>query len=222
MMKRHIIFDAGGVLFYINEFRNDIIRRVMSSQGYQDEIIEYGITQLKNHDSEYFKKYEIVTWTDEKKWLISRANYLCSTMNTDNDELKDKIFMLTLDTFQYHLYDETIDVLEKLIVEHRLYVLSNSTASLDWAFDLLGIRKYFKDVIISSYTGLVKPDEKIYKFALKQIGQEAEHCIFIDDRMENVLASRNCGIESFHLIRDNGMTLNDFVIYLEKKSGIGI
>ena len=210
----NVIFDAGGVLFYIAEFRNDIFRRVLSSIGYSNELIEEGLKGVKQFDEDYFSSNQLVSWDDEKKWLQARANCIAKIIDGGNEVLADKLFMLAFDSFQYKLYDETRATLDKMKTDHKLYVLSNATASLDWAFDYLDLRRYFESIVISSYVEVNKPDKRIYEYALEVIGDNVENCVFVDDRIENVEAGLNCGIKSFHLDRKSGMSLRDFEYYV--------
>lgn len=211
-----IIFDAGGVIFYINEFRNQIIKRVLFSIGYKEKVIEKALLSGKKFDSNYFDEYgDICTWQDEKKWLEAKYSFIANVVDNGNTELADRLMILAFDTFQYKLFEDTVPTLEKLKSKYNLSVLSNATASLDWAFDYLDIRKYFDKVIISSYEKCIKPNEELYIIALNKLSKSPEQCIFIDDKIENVEAARDLGIKSFHLVRKNGRTLKDFEDYLE-------
>ena len=214
-----IIFDAGGVLFYINEFRNQIIKRVLSSIGYEEKVIDNALLSSKKFDSNYFDNNKnICTWQDEKKWLNAKYSYIANIVDNDNTELADQLKILAFDTFQYKLFEDTISTLEKLKSNYNLSVLSNATASLDWAFDYLDIRKYFDKVIISSYEKCNKPNKDLYIIALNKLSKTPDQCIFIDDRIENIEAARDLGIKSFHLVRKNGSTLKDFEHYLDNIS----
>jgi|GEM_PF-1821046 len=211
-----IIFDAGGVLFYINEFRNQIIKRVLSSKGYEEKIIQKALLSAKQFDLNYFDNNgDIYTWQDEKKWLNDKYSHIANVVDKTNTELADQLMILAFDTFQYKLFEDTINTLEKLKSKYNLSVLSNATASLDWAFDYLDIRKYFDKVIISSYEKCNKPNKNLYIIALNKLNKRPEQCVFIDDRIENIEAARELDIESFHLVRDKGNTLKDFEDYLE-------
>lgn len=210
-----IIFDAGGVLFFINEFRNSIMERVLYSMGYVEATVVRAIESGKTFDKHYFTVHnDICTWDDEKKWLEARSSVIANTVDDGNLELADRLKYLAFDTFQYHLYDETIAVLDRLKENYNLSVLSNATASLDWAFDNLDIRRYFDHVIISSYEKCAKPNKKLYKIALDTIGKQAANCVFIDDKVENVIAANNLGIIGYHLVRADGKTLIDFEDYI--------
>ncbi|WP_461204852.1 HAD family hydrolase [Clostridium sp. DL1XJH146] len=210
-----IIFDAGCVLFYIKEFRSSITRRVLLSSGYSSEEADFALNKGEEFDKKYIDEGNVIIgWQDEKEWFKKRYDVIAETIDKSNFELAEKLYMLAFDTFQYKIYDETKEVLDRLKEKYSLSVLSNATTSLDWAFDLLDLRKYFKEVIISSYVQCAKPDKKIFNIALDKIGVQAGQCIFIDDRLENIKSAEELGFNVFHLERKKGMTLYDFEEYL--------
>ncbi|MBI9107584.1 MAG: HAD-IA family hydrolase [Spirochaetales bacterium] len=211
-----IIFDAGGVLIYIEETRDSILRRLLKSSGYEEMTTTNALSILPEFDREYFKHNdEIINWKDEKEWWKRRCDKIAEIIDPNSEELKDKLFCLALDSFQYKLYEETIEILEILKGKYELVILSNATATLDWCFDLLDIRKYFKAVIISSYEKCVKPDVEIYKITLKKICRKPEQCIFIDDRRSNVETAEKLGMKGFLLKREKGENLYTFIKALE-------
>jgi HAD superfamily hydrolase (TIGR01509 family) len=214
-----IIFDAGGILFYINEFRNSIMERVLFSLGYDELIVKKAIDSGKLFDKHYFSVHDdICTWDDEKKWLEARSSIIANVVDDGNLELADRLKYLAFDTFQYQLFDETVDVLRRLRCKYNLSVLSNATASLDWAFDNLDIRQYFDEVIISAYEKCVKPNEKLYQIALERLKKNSNQCVFIDDKVENVEAAIKLGIKGYHLDRGTGQTLLDFESFLNEQN----
>jgi epoxide hydrolase-like predicted phosphatase len=58
------------------------------------------------------------------------------------------------------------------------------------------ISSYFDSVIISSQTGLTKPDEKIYEYALNQVNAKPEESLFIDDLEHNLEPARKIGMKT--------------------------
>ncbi|WP_045609625.1 HAD family hydrolase, partial [Vibrio vulnificus] len=102
--------------------------------------------------------------------------------------------------------------------KYRLFVLSNATATLDWAFDSLGIRQYFEQVMISSYVGSEKPNREIYVHALSSFSLNPSSTMFIDDKVENVVAAQSCGIQAYHLQRSKGENLSSFAELLVASS----
>ena len=53
---------------------------------------------------------------------------------------------------------------------------------------------HFADIIVSGVEKLVKPDPAIYQLALRRFGLGAGDAIFIDDRIENVVAAEAEGM----------------------------
>ena len=215
-----IIFDAGGVLFYINEKRNDIAKRLLKSLGYTTENIDRAIKEGEVFDEMYFCKHKwIYSWKEEKEWLQGRYNAIANSIDASNQCLSDKLFILTMDTYQYVLYDETMGILENLKNNFNLGVLSNALPSLDWAFEYLGIRQYFDNIIISAYEGVEKPNREIYVTAVDKLGSSYEECIFIDDKIENVEAAISLGIHAIHLDREKD-TLKVLLELLESEFNV--
>lgn len=197
-----IIFDAGGVLLYIKRRRNEIAKGLLLSMGYEEEKIRQALRIGEAFDAEYFNKHPwIYNWKEERQWLTGHYNTIAEAIDKDNEHLGDKLFMLTFDTNEYYLYPETIEVLEVLKEKYSLGVISNALPSLDWAFDSLGIRKYFKSVVISAYEGVEKPNKDIYIKGVDRLGCKFEECIFIDDKLENVQAAMSLGMKGFYLDR---------------------
>lgn len=215
-----LIFDVGGVLMYIHEFRITVIKRVLLSQGYDAQQVEDVLAQLPEFDAAYFTQHDnIVDWADEKQWLQARCQFVAqqiiqasvlSRACDDVTTLTDQLFMLSFDSQQYHLFEDTLPTLQRLFPHFSLNVLSNATASLDWALDLAGIRPYFEQVVISAYEQCEKPDAVIYHNTVDGISVTPQACVFIDDRIENVEAARALGMQGYHLDRSQGMTLSAF------------
>lgn len=213
-----VVFDAGGVLLYINRRRKDIVRSLLSSMGYASESIDRALDAGNEFDIKYFEnKPYIHSWEDEKDWLTGRYSAIAKSIDRDNGSLLDKLFMLTFDTFQYFLYPEVRDVLEYLKKDYKLGVISNALPSLDWAFDALDIRKYFHSIIISAYEGAEKPCRDIYISGVRKLNCRFEECIFVDDRIENVEAAQNLGMRGFLLDR-NKDTLKVLIGLLDNKN----
>ena len=77
----------------------------------------------------------------------------------------------------------------------RVYAMSNiskedyavlSTKMADWSF--------FDRIFTSSSTGMRKPDPDFYHHVLRETKLKPEEAVFVDDRMENVLAANRIGI----------------------------
>lgn len=84
-----------------------------------------------------------------------------------------------------------------------LGVMTNGFTSVQNAkIDRLGIRSYFKSIVISEEAGFRKPDERIYQIGLKSLGSEAERTWFVGDHPVNdILAAQKAGMKGIWLER---------------------
>ena len=72
---------------------------------------------------------------------------------------------------------------------------------MDWAFDRFNLRRYFERVFISSPMGVAKPDPRIFRMALVEVGCAAERTMFVDDKPRNVEAANVLGMKAIGLYR---------------------
>ena len=85
---------------------------------------------------------------------------------------------------------------------YHIYMLSN-TNDAHWqdiqerCFGGEGnVEKYFDKVFLSQEMHLAKPNDEIFLEVLRQIGAEAEECLFIDDSTANVKAASALGFRT--------------------------
>jgi HAD superfamily hydrolase (TIGR01509 family) len=91
------------------------------------------------------------------------------------------------------------EVLDRLSAEYRLGLLSNDVAT--WAARIrarFGIDGAFREVLISSDAGVRKPDPAVFRRFLRQARAAAEHCVFVDDRAENLAPAAAFGMKTIH------------------------
>lgn len=89
----------------------------------------------------------------------------------------------------------TIDVLVDLRDGGtRLALLSNAGADFGSYFRRGLIGSLFDQVFVSGELLLVKPDAAIFQHALDELGVDAAHAVFIDNKSENVEGAQSIGI----------------------------
>jgi len=82
--------------------------------------------------------------------------------------------------------------------EHNLFIMSNyaKQASNHLIENNKEFFSLFDDIIISGNIGMIKPDKEIFHYFLDKHNTSPQHCLFIDDQEQNVLAAQAMGIES--------------------------
>jgi putative hydrolase of the HAD superfamily len=63
----------------------------------------------------------------------------------------------------------------------RLGIVSNAWPSLERTYLSLGLSDFFDAFVISSKLGCLKPDPRIYRDAVEQIGVDPKSILFVDD-----------------------------------------
>lgn len=96
--------------------------------------------------------------------------------------------------------DETVAILERLADKDvPLYAITNYSSE-KWAetYQRFPFFRHFRDIVVSGDEGVLKPEPAIYRICLQRNGLNAEDCIFIDDKLENVEGAEAVGIRGIH------------------------
>jgi putative hydrolase of the HAD superfamily len=89
----------------------------------------------------------------------------------------------------------------------RLALLSNDLAS--WSAYLRkkhGLDALFDVVTVSGEVGCSKPDPRIYRILLAELAAPPASCCLIDDRLPNLQAARELGLQTIHFQRRRAAT----------------
>ena len=101
------------------------------------------------------------------------------------------------------LYSETIEVLEYFKNKgFKIGVISDTSPSLQYSLEQLGIAKYFDSFIASSLVGAGKPSPIIFNAALDSVGVKAEESLYVDDYKPEADGARKQGFTSFLIDRN--------------------
>ena len=103
---------------------------------------------------------------------------------------------------KYSFFKDVFEVLPTLSCSYKLCVVSDAWPSLRGVFKKAGLDTYFHSMIISSELGVTKPNEQMYKIALKELGLNEDEVIFIDDNPTNCDGASKLGIRTIILNRD--------------------
>jgi 2-haloacid dehalogenase len=180
-MLKNIVFDLGGVLIdwnpeyvFLKEFRGDrekmnwFFNTICTSSWNEEQDAGYSIEKATNERVAMFPKHERLIRMYYGEWEQ----------------------MLGFE------HTETVEILRRLhdSKEHSIYSLTNwSNETFPVALKKFPFLSWFKEILVSGDVGLKKPDPEIYKLLLDRYGLEANTCVFIDDRTENVKAASALG-----------------------------
>ena len=97
---------------------------------------------------------------------------------------------------------EPVRATERLVGElkragYRLYVLSNMSREFIDFLRRADVYALFDGEVVSCEEGTVKPEPRIYRILLDRYGLDPAQTLFIDDRVANIAAAREAGIDGF-------------------------
>lgn len=125
----------------------------------------------------------------------------------------EKIEQEYLDTIE--LNDGFLDFIKGVSKDYKLAIISNDSSR--WSEYLrkkFDINQYFDVISISGDLKIQKPDERIYRLTIEQLGVNAEDCVYVDDRETNLAAAERVGMKAILLGSRTesytGTVVNDF------------
>lgn len=185
-MLKNLIFDVGGVLL---EYRWE---KALTDMGL-DETEAYAIGDKLVHDpiwpmmdygvmtiDEVLEKLKMVYPELEEKmaWILHHPEVL----PVPRPEIWEKIKRLKE-------------------MGYRIFILSNYGAEL-WDAHVKDrpFMKYAEGAVVSCRIHMMKPQRRIYEYALQTFGISGDESVFFDDREENTEAARQVGIKALTVL----------------------
>jgi putative hydrolase of the HAD superfamily len=213
-----ILFDVGGV-FHVprdDPFREHVFikkaLRILKQGGVSFPDAKAGteaalLKQMIQEGQSEYKNYSVTTGHElapEKIW----AEYFLKPLGISSKQIT--LFGETL----CRLYEERRRLIPRRFLRHtikklhlmgfRQGIVSNVTAA-SFTFKRLKhyrIDSFMETVILSCVTGIRKPDPAIFRLALRELGIEAEECVYVGDQISRDLTGgRNVGMGRVILFR---------------------
>lgn len=179
-----LFWDLGGVLL-TNGWDRASRRRAAE---------EFGLSW-----GEFQERHDLVV-TDFEKGRISMDEYLrCTVFHRDRSfsaaEFKNFMFA------QSKPNSATLKIVERLARDGKylLATLNNESLELNlYRIERFSLRNHFDLFLTSSFLGVMKPEEAIYRLALNITQHDPANCVFIDDREQNLERAALMGIRTIH------------------------
>jgi len=94
-----------------------------------------------------------------------------------------------------HLSSEMEEIVTRLhSAGYTVSLISNTFDIHAKSNELKGFYDIFDHVFLSNEIGLIKPDKKKYLHVLEELRAKPKQCIFIDDKLRNLVTARELGI----------------------------
>ncbi len=214
MRFKAVFFDRDGTLTYYSpdkvKYRDDMI----SSWSGKPFELPYE----KMMDLFRLASYGKTPWyrdlEDERDFFRRFYRHLLAGEGVDHD-LDRRAEMLFSELWcngDRIVYPETVEVLEYCRMHgYKIGVISDTSPSLEYTLQQLGIAEYFTSFTASSLVGAGKPSPIIFHAALDAQGVTAEESLYVDDCRPEADGARELGFTSLWLDR-SGETSDVWVI----------
>ncbi len=202
---KHLFFDLDRTLWDLDTNARDTIHDLYVNH----EILEKGVTDFENFLKTY-THFNNMLWDAYRKGEIRKE-----VLNVER-------FRLTLAHFQIYdqglplsmandyveisptktaLYDGTIETLEYLSPKYSMHIITNGFLETQHRkLSHSKIDSFFDKVIISEVAGCMKPDQRIFDYALKQADAIKDESIMIgDDPVVDILAAKHFGMDQVYV-----------------------
>ena len=190
---KNIIFDLGGVLLDIDYQKTIDAFKKLGLQNFEAMFSQFKADEL-------FEKLE--TGHVKEADFYSAINTRMETRIT-NEEIDHAWNALIL-----NFRPASLEVLEKLSGDYKLYLLSNTNSIHLKYFKKLFTKEtgkpsldlYFSKAWYSNEIGLRKPGAAIFEYVLQEENLKAAQTLFIDDTLINIETAQNLGFKTHHLL----------------------
>ena len=182
-----VVFDFGNVIINIDLQR--------TYQAFADLTFKSANkVQKLFEDADLFHKYEVSFYSDDEFRDVVRQT-LSYPLNDNEIDIAWNALLLDIPK-------ERIDYLLDLRINYPIYLLSNTNSihikkSLQLfrsQHKIQDFRDLFQKTFLSYEMKLWKPDYKIYKEVLEEVGCLPEELLFLDDNQDNIDAAKDLGI----------------------------
>ena len=212
---KNIIFDLGNVIINIDP-----------------KITYHKIFELLNiiklEDSKLFNLLEHPIWHQHEIAAINDSELKDFIWNNYAQDANNKDIKLNFDTnfkkaWNALLLDipkHRLETIQRLSNKYRIFVLSNTNAThIEYVNNLLKtemkmptLEQMFEKCYYSHDLKLRKPNLDVYNYVLNDRNIKANETLFLDDRIDNILAAQSIGIKAIQVTENTDITtiLKDF------------
>jgi putative hydrolase of the HAD superfamily len=203
-LKQHLFFDFDDTLW---DFEKN------SAIVLKDLFTEFELeTKLKTDFDTFYRHYKTVNqvlWSKYYKKQIDKTYLRNHRFNEafklfDYDNYQENLLVTEQYLFRSPkgtlLKENCLEVLDYLHQKYHLHIITNGFKEVQYIkLNGSGIKKYFKNVIISEEHQLTKPDEKIFRLAETLALTKHQHCVMIGDNLESdIQGASNAGWEAIY------------------------
>jgi putative hydrolase of the HAD superfamily len=196
---KHLFFDLDRTLWDWNAnsqiaLRN-LYQRYLTNSGYSFEEFESHYNRHNDRMWALFRENKI----KKEDFRVQRFFLSLNEIDIDSQELAEKISKEFMDESPRGklLMPNAIEILDYLQPRYHLHILSNGFRDIqNVKMSGSGLISYFKRIITSESCGYLKPDKRIFHYALSCTNCRKEDALMIGDEIDaDIIGAQNFGID---------------------------
>ncbi len=208
-----IFLDAMGTLFDLKNSVGKIYQQFAFKYGVEIDSETLNRAFLKSYQAssplafptkelETIPEREFLWWKNVVQITFEQAKLLNKFSNFT--DFFSEIYLYFSTKEPWYIFPDVIPCLKKWQQQGiELGVISNFDTRLHQILKALDLEQFFTSITISSVAGFAKPDQNIFKIALRKHGFAAEQAWHIgDNKVEDYQGAKNAGIKAFWLNRN--------------------
>ena len=184
MSKKWVILDVWGVIFEISNLVNDLL-----------------ISFIYKKDNKISKEYILELYYKASSGEI-KSSYFWKKLGLANKYPNIEEEYLNSISCLDPVFKEVVKNLKN---KYSLGIISNDVK--EWSKFLLSkfsVVNLFDLILISGGAKYRKPDKEIFRIFLRTAKIAPEECIFVDDKLSNLQAASELGMDAIRFIREEG------------------
>ena len=200
-----LIFDAGGVLVYPRMGDWNLSPRLAELLGaHAPEIHTAKYLSAHRACLDWLNESRLVNTLEDER-LLKRQYFIDMDRRMGWRLSRTELFALADDftdnTARYAMFPDATQWLTRWQPRYRLGLLSDAMPSLLPALEVLGLSQLLEYKVISTRVGATKPDRRMYQTILRVMDAQPGDCLFVDDRIDNLLGAQAEGIRAVQMAR---------------------
>ncbi|MBE5805956.1 MAG: HAD family phosphatase [Clostridiales bacterium] len=183
MNIKTVIFDLGGV--YFTDGTSRAIDIISERFGKNKEVVA---DVFKGDIGTRYRKSEI---SHEEFWNLAKSALGIDAKNEDLAEIW---------LSGYVPIEGTVEIVKQLEEQgyELLFLSDNVQERIDYLKERYDFLEHFKDGVFSHIVGTRKPDIKMYQYALDKTENNADECVYIDDKDNLLIPAQQLGMNTIH------------------------
>ena len=201
MKYKHLFFDLDNTLWDFDYNSKIVLGYIYDKFSLKTKGVPSKKQFIKN-----YKKVNGELWLKYREGILTkdilRYQRFLKTLisfNIDDKYLSEEMgnYYVGKSPCQTKLIDGANEVLFNLSLYYNLHIITNGFKEVQYIkLRKSGIFSFFDKIIVSEDVGVLKPNKKIFQFALDKCGAKVEECLMIgDDLISDIYGARKFGMD---------------------------